>query len=725
MEIEERLNVNIDKIKGLYPDFPIKLPFLDTQAYQIESNEKGQENLVFQDGNDKKNYCYPQEDVYKDIDQWIEEEPFNISKGIYIYGVGLGYHFDRLQEWLEKDPGHFLVFIEDDLCVFKKILEREQGTKLLEHPQVEILYLSDFSIIKKWASELSWLFVSHHICFTALPYYQKNKEENTELLKQHLISESITTFNMVNECTNQSGFQYFDNFYHNLVQFNRSKEGCSLIEKFRNKPMILCGAGPSLNSNVAYLKELSDKAMIMAGGSAMKALFRNGVTPHFGSGVDPTDKEYELFRDQYGFEMPIFSIPRLSHLAHSIIHGPSLLLVGRKGEYSMQKWIEDKLGVKTTNSWGGVSVLTFSLSIALQLGANPIIFVGADLANTGNKKYAQGVVDKVEVNIENPRFEGNWWLGGVDKEDIYGKPIHTQWKWVIESNWISNLAKNHPEVKFINATEGGIGFEGVENLSLKETAKQYLSKNLDVNGLIHQSIALSPKIDLPSERVFEELGELYASFDRTSALCEDLCDAIKISAFMMGAESDLMPFDELERMMLERIEQTEDSPKEQKELLEYLLKIQNMMEEFTTLCQGVLDKIKGIEKRWENKDGNPIEMQKSLKSELAYKYSLEDLHKMYSAKNYRQKQGLRSVKNENKDDLFNSLKELQSRIKTIKFDLCEFQELSRNCHLHKVLIEEVVRHCKAIGEDVEPFYRFREGADKEGCNVQRAEVLNV
>ena len=177
MEIEERLNVNIDKIKGLYPDFPIKLPFLDTQDYQIEINGQGQENLILQNEDGKKSYFYSQEDVYKDIDNWLEEDPFKISKGVYVYGVGLGYHFDRLQNWLEKDPGNFLVFIEDDLCVFKKLLEREQGTILLEHPQVEVLYLDDFSSVKKWASELSWLFVSHNICFTALSHYQKIKKK--------------------------------------------------------------------------------------------------------------------------------------------------------------------------------------------------------------------------------------------------------------------------------------------------------------------------------------------------------------------------------------------------------------------------------------------------------------------------------------------------------------------------------------------------------------------
>ena len=58
----------------------------------------------------------------------------------------------------------------------------------------------------------------------------------------------------------------------------------------------------------------------------------------------------------------------------------------------------------------------------------------------------------------------------------------------MEADAISSFAKEHRETCFINATGGGIGFEGIENASLEDALEKYATTTWDLTGRIHQWI---------------------------------------------------------------------------------------------------------------------------------------------------------------------------------------------------------------------------------------------
>jgi hypothetical protein len=110
------------------------------------------------------------------------------------------------------------------------------------------------------------------------------------------------------------------------------------------------------------------------------------------------------------------------------------------------------------------------------------------------------------------------------KEDIYGKPIYTLWKWIAEANWIGEFAKEHRSTTIVNCTEGGLGMPGIQNMPLKQAVDQFFTKSYDLKGWVKGEILSSP-LNISQERVFDELLEfrdsLKRSVDHIDVLLED------------------------------------------------------------------------------------------------------------------------------------------------------------------------------------------------------------
>ena len=116
------------------------------------------------------------------------------------------------------------------------------------------------------------------------------------------------------------------------------------------------------------------------------------------------------------------------------------------------------------------------------------------------------------------------------KKDIYGKPVYTLWKWVQESNWISQFAQMCSTKTFINATEGGIGFKGIDNMPLKEVSIRYLTRSRDLSNRIHAGIQQLGLIDVNNDIVVKTMKELKESLCTCRGLCMKIVQEMEKAA---------------------------------------------------------------------------------------------------------------------------------------------------------------------------------------------------
>lgn len=468
---------NVERWSSTLPRPARLLPYVDGEEFSFVETEKGELNLVKKCGGHSFFYHDPK-GATDEAAQWFAELDLQKTNVLYVYGVGLGYYYDAAKGWLKKKRDRCLVFLEDDMGVIRKLFETPQGTKLLKDKQVKILYFKDFSEQEEVFENLYWDFALTRMAISSLGSYVTAKPKEYDQLALKIAYDAAVKNALVHEYMRYGG-AFFINFYQNILTLPHSYLGNSFFRQYPQVPAIICGAGPSFEKNVGILKGLQDKALIFAGGSAMNVVNSAGFQPHFGAGIDPNPAQLERLSSSQAYEVPYFYRNRMFHGAFMAIRGPKLYVTGTGG-YDVAEYFEEKLGIEGELIEEGHNVVNFCLEIAYAMGCNPIIFVGMDLAFTGQKAYAPGVVEDVAMDRNRIIDEDDDDSKVIVRKDVNDEPIPTLWKWVAESDWIGEFAKSHPDVTIINATEGGIGFPGVPNTTLQKASQMYLKRSYDL-----------------------------------------------------------------------------------------------------------------------------------------------------------------------------------------------------------------------------------------------------
>lgn len=482
-------------------------------------NENGIELNLFKEIDGQKIPLYSS-NISEELAQWgdqLNRSSFNI---LFIYGIGLGYYYAFMKEWLETSPKAFIVFLEDDLEVIRAFLDTELATVFLNDPRARLYYFNP-------ESEDDRQTFQHLGMMAVLEKRGKSALKSYKELKPRLFSECSGKLdyycNSMSEIINEYiqfslGFQL--NFFENMFELPRAHTATKIFESFKNVPAIICGAGPSLAKNIDLLKQLQDKALIIAGGTAINALNAKQFNPHFGAGIDPNPFQYTRLIANQAFETPFFYRTRILNKALKIVHGDHLYVSGTGG-HVVSDWFENKLGIESYPVEEGHNVVNLSVSLAKALGCNPIILVGVDLAYSNKENYSPGIQVHALHDRKSNLFTKNPDEELITKKDIFGEPVTTLWKWINESVWFGRFAKMNPDITVINATEGGIGFPEVTNMTLKEVADQYLTKSYDFPTLIHRSIQRSM---LPETVNIEKVQSLMKNLSESLARCVNLYD---------------------------------------------------------------------------------------------------------------------------------------------------------------------------------------------------------
>lgn len=491
---------------------------VECKKWVLTSDPSGSENLL---GKEKNQFLHSPEGPEKEAVRWASTLKLKEINTLFVYGLGLGYYYEPLKEWLMESLDNYLVFLEDDAEVLYHFLQTEKAKEILRNPKVRIVFLDGVKGDSKKLDGMATHFSSKPYQTTALMYYLKNRVD--QLLDLNTKLEYLLNLKkFVHEEYESMGAPFYRNFYVNLLQLPHSLIGSKLFKRFQGIPAIVCGAGPSLGKNIDVVKRLKDKALIIAGGTSVNALNAAGINPHFGFGVDPNPDHTLRILTNEAFMVPYFFHMRMNSTALNMLHG-DLYYQNVTKTYPVSYWIEKKLGIKTFPIEGGYNVVNASLDMAEALGCSPIITVGVDLAYSEGKSYAaiqtvhpvaEGVMNFV---TKNEREEL------IPRVDIHGKPVLTLWKWMLEAVWYSKFLVSHPRSVVINATEGGIGFPGVPNMTLKEVEDAYLMKEHDFNGMIQ---ALSLDAGMPegvtTESILKQLVEVEQSLKRTFTLVTEL-----------------------------------------------------------------------------------------------------------------------------------------------------------------------------------------------------------
>ncbi len=474
----------------------------------------------------KENLQMPYGLLYeKDAQVEVEDLDIQHAKALYIYGIGLGLYYTHLKKWLLEDAERHIFFLEDDYAVLHRFFETTLAKEILLNKQVSVCYINSLDDCDGVLETLYWSVVLTPFKVVALRSYSKNKATFFSELQTKISYDNTMKNGLVDEYM-RYGAAFFRNFYPNMLELEGAYWGNALFGKFKGVPAIICGAGPSLGKQIERLGTLKDKALIFAGGSALNGLMVRDVLPHFGAGIDPNETQVLRLNESQHTNVPFFYRTRMLVEAARKIPGDRLYISG-VGGYDIAEYYEKKFGLEAEFLDEGHNVVNFCTEIATRMGCNPIIFVGMDLAFTGMKAYTPGIDANEDLVAQDLLNNPDEEFRGIKRTDIFGEPILTVWKWIAESDWLSRFAKEHPEVTFINATEGGIGFQDIPNIPLHEVVKEHLGKQFPVQEKVKEEIKAAEMPQVTNEALKEVTVELKNSLKKCIEWIDVLLQEIK------------------------------------------------------------------------------------------------------------------------------------------------------------------------------------------------------
>lgn len=316
--LSERFKANIQCFKQYLPDIASEFEnYISKTPMKIVCDKNGIPNLLFLQNNelffkdsDPINFCKRQVNVLisgqashrkfkggissegcfqdKYLSHIISEAKFDsqefepIKKVGYIptaiiFGIGLGY---QIAELLEQIDVQNLILIEPDKDIFFASLYTFDWVNLLDYFSENKLGLKIITEDETCKNEVL-NFINNHGKFLAsnVIYYVHYKTDKIKELRKDIEKE-------LTYIPSAMGFidDYLYGISHGCYSILHKKNFITKYELPRDTleyPVFVIGSGPSLDNDLSFIAKNQDKAIIIACGTAIDALYHYGVKPDF------------------------------------------------------------------------------------------------------------------------------------------------------------------------------------------------------------------------------------------------------------------------------------------------------------------------------------------------------------------------------------------------------------------------------------------------------------
>ena len=295
-----------------------------------------------------------------------------------VFGMELGYH---VLELLNRHQSARVHVFESNIYLLHMAFTYIDWTTYIANGRMRVVYNDD---LKQLVSELSGRFAEMKNA-ELLVHYPAIKMIEDAQTRQLLEDFFVTTSSM----REQGGL--LDSNFEVISKLNLPECG-ELKDIFKDKAVVIVGAGPSVDLQLTSIKKCRDKITVFATGHITRKLVNEGIIP---DAVIITDPQPLMYKQIDGVNLKNIPMILLSTASSSVIdyyNGP--IYVAYQSGYIHAEIKAKEIGATLFETGG--SVTTTALDIALRFGARKIIFVGVDLAYTGGYSHASGEGRRIE-----------------------------------------------------------------------------------------------------------------------------------------------------------------------------------------------------------------------------------------------------------------------------------------------------------------------------------------
>lgn len=478
--------------------------------YQLKESSSGHTTLVCHSDNQaiRLHSAY---DPMKEAGRQVSTFNPGRASHIIICGMGLGYHLQAIQQlW----PDRKLIIVEHDPEVLD--LARTVNPGIMEGATVITGRLDVHNVLEpiEISSFRGARVYRHRPSCQLYPDFYEDMAADIQQFFSSKMSDLLTRFEFEK--------LWIRNIFSNLNNLDRGYAVHDLFGKFKSIPGIIVSAGPSLRKNIDQLSMLKDRVLIVCVDTALKPMLKKGITPHIVMTLDAQAHSIKHFlgtnTDNAVLLADVVSYPKLVR----DYSGP--LLFSTTARYydapdgslkreatPVMDWVEQHLPPLGDIQSGG-SIATSAFDLVRNLGCDPIILVGQDLAYTGREIHSSGTHHNDEWLPVINRIKN---LDTINQSVIrrrkikfvpsFGnsKPVLTDFVLDLYRQWFSDSAGKVP-IEVINATGGGAAIPNTIETSLDKLTSRIPKQKVPPEKILQQF--LSHNTTLPTGKIYEEMA---------------------------------------------------------------------------------------------------------------------------------------------------------------------------------------------------------------------------
>ncbi len=433
-------------------------------------------------------YLHSRYDPEKEASRWAagaraqaakleDREAGRIPMCYIVDGFGLGYHVRALYDQLAGDA--FVVVSEPDVALLRTALELADFSEMFTSGRLVVITRCERNEI------FDKLKAHGHRMMMGTVFTQPLQRLNGQFHQtvHRLVTEYAAFLRSTLLTALGNSIRTCKNLLANLPTYVSTPSIGVLRSRFAGCPAVVVSAGPSLRRNIEILKQIRDQVVVIAVQTTLKPLLAEGIRPDYVTSLDYHEVSQGFFAgldaaDLEGVELVAEPKAHPAVIDYFRQRGTVMLLgndfarlVLRGGD----QFAHDDLPA-------GSTVAHVAFYLAQYLGADPIIFVGQDLAFTDNVYYSPGTrlhqIWRGELNrfntVEMKEWERIVRSRGTLRQvnDQHGQQIYTDEQMF---TYLQQFEKDFAAcgATVIDATEGGALKQACQSMSLAEAARRY------------------------------------------------------------------------------------------------------------------------------------------------------------------------------------------------------------------------------------------------------------
>jgi hypothetical protein len=343
---------------------------------------------------------------------------------VVAYGLGFGYHIKELLKRMNSDCKLYVFEADAGILEIAKTLDVVQ--EVLSDHRVKLIegYNNDF--LSEFSEKLSY--VGDLLIYKPSLRALLNDYED--------FKNAILDFELGRIGLERFGAILNENNKLNLTIDYSTIEDFLYRYNFEAKPVVIVSSGPSLDASVKDLTKFRSQFNLFCAGSALRTLMKYQVKPDMICIIDAQDIVAKQISGYENLSVPLCFLSSASHSALSNYRGAKYIFYNEPNQ--------GNLTIET-----GKSVATALLSIALKGRANPIVFIGQDLAFIDNKHHSETFIDIYRESNEVSQHGHYETVIGVNGDQLFTNLGLLSFK-----RWIERTIEANPQITFFNASKG-------------------------------------------------------------------------------------------------------------------------------------------------------------------------------------------------------------------------------------------------------------------------------